>query len=138
MQTNSKIVTSDLSACKKTAMIWKELSRTGSEYKEEAIIAVFSNNPWFNNDCPCCEFAGHDEQKNVNCHICPMKDFWQSNSNSYMCSYIYMSNELHAIYLLWAYEETIEKRKIYATTIYHMALEASEYWQGMKDMNTID
>ena len=137
MKTSSKIVTSELSACKKTALLWQELARTGDD-KMDAIERVFSLTYYFSNDCPCCEFVGEIELDNIleNCPVCPMKDFWPSNMPFYMCCDKESDDDDLGIYMLWVEAETLEDRCKYATTIYHLAIEASEYWQGMKDMNS--
>jgi len=138
MKTSSKIVTSELSACKKTALIWRELARTGDYDKMNAIEKVSPPNYYFSNDCPCCEFVGEIELDDIldNCPACPMKDFWPSNMPFYMCCDEKSEDDSIGIYMLWVEAEKLENRCKYATTIYHLALEASEYWQGMKDMNS--
>jgi len=139
MKTPSKIVTSELSACKKTALIWQELARTGDNDKEDAVMKVFSFDPYFSNDCPCCEFVGEielDRDILENCPTCPMKDFWPSDMPFYMCCDKESEDDSIGIYMLWVDAEELEDRCKYATVIYHLALEASEYWQGIKDMNT--
>jgi len=144
MKTTSKSVTSELSACKKTALIWQELARTGDKYKESAIIKVFSSDPYFSNDCPCCEFVGDTESYDGiklddtlnNCPACPMKDFWPSNMPFYMCCDEKSEDDFIGIFMMWTDAEKFKDRRKHATTIYHLALEASEYWQGMKDMNS--
>jgi len=139
MKTSSKIVTSELSACKKTALIWQELAQTGNNDKYSTMMKIFSPDHYFSNDCPCCEFVGNTETNNEilnNCPACPMKDFWSSNMPFYMCCDKESDDDEIGIYMLWVDSEDLEDRRKYASTIYHLAIEASKYWQGMKDMNT--
>ena len=144
MKTFSKTVTSELSACKKTALIWQELARTGANDKMDAIEKVFSPASYFSNDCLCCEFVDDIEIDAgieldgpfKNCPACPMKDFWPSTMPFYTCCDKESEDDCSGIFMLWVDAEELEDHRKYATTIYHLALEASEYWQGMKDMNS--
>jgi len=129
MKTISTKVTSMKSACRRAALLWKELARTGSSGKCNTYDDLF-NDRYIKFCCPCCEFnkeALDLDFEEKRCDQCPMFGFWSSNDKGFF------DCEDNA-YGEWTAVEKDETKK-FASIIHSQALAALEYWESMQEMN---
>lgn len=127
-----KKVTSEISACRKTLLLWNELAKTGSTTKHVASKKLFGR-VYYHNNCPCCEFSldeGYDWiSTDEDCQTCPLQGFWGPKIEPYACE----SNSTSP-WGLWINSDN-GGRKVLAAGIASLAREALEYWEAMRDMN---
>lgn len=151
------IITSEISACKKTMLLWHEIaefikSHKGTKkktiykdifmIKECMVIALKMEG--IANDCPCCEFAEVNSVKKPyelgqQCNTCPLKDYWLQD----VIEPAKPSRIVDGFWCEWEgspYSELStsgDLTKECAETISNYAFEALEYWTAMRDMNII-
>lgn len=118
-----------MTALKETQRIWRELARTGGEYKEEVIYDLnLTEALGYCNLCPCCEYTaqfsdGHWEE----CKFCPVWD----EEKSCVLGDGEENPEVMGQYAWWISSNTKRSRKTYAKQIADMAKENYNFLKSL-------
>lgn len=129
---NSKFVTSEISACRKTLKLWEELQERQTYEKTAISIMLFKEK--YINFCPCCEFSKNKNKKyNVDCSICPLSDFWLTNNSE--SDKMFRCEQKGSSYLLFSDCNNNDEMIEGIDGVVVAAMKALDYWKSLKEMN---